>query len=70
MSHRKGLAGKSAIVYYRLEKVALFHSGENKSNRAAVNKALDDGYRTADIYKDGFKKVGCAEMGDVLAANI
>ena len=37
---------------------------------AAVNKALDDGYRTPDIYKDGFKKVGCTEMGDILAKNI
>lgn len=37
---------------------------------AAVNKALDDGYRTPDIYKDGFTKVGCTEMGDILAANI
>ncbi len=37
---------------------------------AAVNKALDDGYRTPDIYKEGFKKVGCAEMGDILATNI
>lgn len=37
---------------------------------AAVNKALDDGYRTPDIYKDGFTKVGCSEMGDILAANI
>ncbi len=37
---------------------------------AAVNRALDDGYRTADIYKDGFKKVGCCEMGDILASNI
>ena len=37
---------------------------------AAVNKALDDGYRTPDIYKDGFKKVGCCEMGDILASNI
>ena len=37
---------------------------------AAVNKALDDGYRTPDIYEDGFKKVGCTEMGDILAANI
>ena len=37
---------------------------------AAVNRALDDGYRTADIYKDGFKKVGCAEMGTLIAANI
>ena len=37
---------------------------------AAVNRALDDGYRTADIYREGTKKVGCAEMGDILAANI
>ena len=37
---------------------------------AAVNKALDDGYRTADIYKDGFNRVTCSEMGTILAANI
>lgn len=37
---------------------------------AAVNKALDTGYRTPDIYKDGFTRVGCTEMGDILAANI
>ncbi len=37
---------------------------------SAVNKALDDGYRTPDIYKDGFTKVGCSKMGDILAANI
>lgn len=36
----------------------------------AVNKALDDGYRTTDIYKDGFKKVGCEEMGTIIASNI
>ena len=37
---------------------------------AAVNKALDEGYRTADIYKDGFNRVTCSEMGTILAANI
>lgn len=37
---------------------------------AAVNKALDDGYRTPDIYKEGFVKVGCTQMGDILAKNI
>ena len=36
----------------------------------AVNKALDDGYRTADIWKDGTKKVGCKEMGAIIAANL
>ena len=37
---------------------------------AAVNRALDDGYRTADIYKDGLTKVTCSEMGSIIAANI
>ncbi len=37
---------------------------------AAVNRALDDGYRTPDIYKDGFNRVTCSEMGTILAANI
>ncbi len=36
----------------------------------AVNKALDDGYRTSDIYKDGTKKVSCSEMGTIIASNI
>ena len=37
---------------------------------AAVNKALDDGYRTGDIMQDGCKRVGCNEMGSIIAANI
>lgn len=37
---------------------------------AAVNKALDDGYRTADIYKEGTVKVGCAQMGNIIASYI
>ena len=37
---------------------------------AAVNKALDDGYRTGDIMQDGMKKVRCSEMGTIIAANI
>ena len=36
----------------------------------AVNRALDYGYRTSDIYKDGMKKVSCSEMGDIIAAYI
>jgi len=35
---------------------------------AAVNKVLDDGLRTADIYSDGMKKVGTSEMGDAVLA--
>ncbi|MBQ9086235.1 MAG: 3-isopropylmalate dehydrogenase [Clostridia bacterium] len=37
---------------------------------AAVNCVLDDGYRTADIWRDGFKKIGCAEMGAAVAARL
>lgn len=37
---------------------------------AAVNRALDEGYRTGDIYKDGFKKVSCSDMGNIIASYI
>ena len=37
---------------------------------AAVVKALDDGYRTGDIMADGCKKVGCSQMGTIIADNI
>ncbi len=33
---------------------------------AAVNAALDQGYRTADLWKEGTKKVKCSEMGELL----
>lgn len=36
----------------------------------AVEGVLEKGYRTADIYHEGTKKVGCAEMGSLLAAEI
>jgi len=34
----------------------------------AVKKALAQGYRTADIWTDGTKKIGCAAMGDAVVA--
>ena len=34
----------------------------------AVKKALADGYRTADIYTEGTKKVTCSEMGAAVLA--
>jgi 3-isopropylmalate dehydrogenase len=37
---------------------------------SAVKKVLAQGYRTADIYESGMKKVGTAEMGDAVLANI
>lgn len=35
---------------------------------AAVNAVLDAGLRTADIWQEGFTKVGCAAMGDAVVA--
>ena len=34
----------------------------------AVKKALAQGYRTADIYTEGCKKVGCNQMGNAVVA--
>ena len=45
-------------------------SAEADAIENAVNKALDDDFRTADIWKDGMKKVGCKEMGAIIAANL
>lgn len=43
---------------------------ESEAVEAAVNKALDEGYRTADIWEDGTKKVTCTEMGGLIVKNI
>ncbi|MGN0373183.1 MAG: 3-isopropylmalate dehydrogenase [Enterocloster sp.] len=37
---------------------------------AAVQSVLTEGYRTGDIMAEGCKKVGTAEMGDLIAAKI
>jgi 3-isopropylmalate dehydrogenase len=40
------------------------------SVRQAVQSALDEGYRTADLWMDGFKRAGTAEMGSCIAGHI
>lgn len=35
---------------------------------AAVRRVIDQGYRTGDIYSEGTKRVGTAEMGDAIVA--
>ncbi|MBJ2357016.1 3-isopropylmalate dehydrogenase [Sphaerochaeta sp. S2] len=42
-------------------------SEEADAIEKAVSTVLDEGYRTADIYTDGMKKVGTSEMGDLIA---
>ena len=36
----------------------------------AVEKVLEEGYRTGDIYTEGTKKVGTTEMGDLIATRL
>ena len=51
------------LLRYSLDEIATADAIE-----AAVEKVLDDGYRTPDIYTEGCKKVGTVEMGDAVAA--
>ena len=37
---------------------------------AAVTRALDNGFRTADIWSEGTCKIDCAEMGAQIALAI
>ena len=37
---------------------------------AAVQKVLEDGYRTVDIMSDGCQLVGCKEMGDAIVERL
>jgi 3-isopropylmalate dehydrogenase len=43
---------------------------EAKAINDAVDKVLDMGYRTPDIYSENMKRVGCKEMAALIAANI
>lgn len=36
----------------------------------AVSQVLDEGYRTGDIFSAGCTKVGCAQMGDLVAERV
>src|SRR5687768_2167552 len=44
--------------------------GEASRIERAVKKVLADGYRTADIYEPGKKRIGTAAMGDAVLASL
>lgn len=44
--------------------------GEADAIELAVNKTLNDGYRTADIMQKGKIRVGCSKMGDLVKDRI
>jgi 3-isopropylmalate dehydrogenase len=51
------------MLRYSLDEAAMAERIEQ-----AVEKVLDQGLRTADIYSDGMKKVSTSEMGDAVVA--
>jgi hypothetical protein len=59
------LCQKVAHLGTSYPRAALRHAIE-----AAVKKVLQDGFRTGDIMSEGCTRVGCTEMGDLLAERI
>lgn len=53
------------MLRYSLDMEAAADEIEN-----AVKRVLEKGYRTADIYEEGTKKTGCAEMGRLIAEEL
>lgn len=41
-----------------------------KAIEAAIDKTLADGWRTADIFTDGFKRVGTAQVTEIICDNL
>jgi 3-isopropylmalate dehydrogenase len=66
----KGLANPLATMLSAamMLRFSLARPADAARIEAAVRKVLKDGLRTADIYTEGCRKVGTAEMGDAVVA--
>ena len=53
-----------------LLRYSLNNSDAAKAIESAVDKTLAEGYRTPDIYKDGFKKIGTDECTKIICDNL
>lgn len=60
----------SVLTSAMMLKYSLNEDDAAKELEQAVEAVLEKGYRTADIYQEGTKKVGCEEMGALLLAEI
>jgi len=60
----------SVLTSAMMLKYSLNEDEAAKELEQAVEAVLEKGYRTADIYQEGTKKVGCEEMGSLLVAEI
>ena len=45
-------------------------NGDSAAVETAVGRVLEEGYRTADIFSAGMKKVGCRKMAELIAERI
>ncbi|MGL4186580.1 MAG: isocitrate/isopropylmalate family dehydrogenase, partial [Thiotrichaceae bacterium] len=66
----KGIANPLATI---LSVAMMLRYSLNRNDLAlrieqAVKQVLAQGYRTGDIYTDGLRKIGTAEMGDAVVA--
>ncbi|MBX3059441.1 MAG: 3-isopropylmalate dehydrogenase [Anaerolineae bacterium] len=68
----KGIANPLATILSAamLLRSSLNLDAEAEAVETAVSQVLANGYRTRDIARPGEKVVGCAEMGDLVAAEI
>jgi 3-isopropylmalate dehydrogenase len=66
----KGVANPLATILSAAMMLRFSLRQEKAAERieAAVRKVLREGYRTADIFTAGMKKVGTREMGDAVLA--
>ena len=53
-----------------LLRYSLSLGAEADAVEAAVASVLADGFRTGDIFREGMKKVGCSEMGQLIADRV
>ncbi len=60
----------SVLTSAMMLKYSLNQDEAAKELEQAVEAVLEKGYRTADIYHEGTKKVGCEEMGSLLKTEI
>ena len=66
----KSLPFGCVSLYERFVKGDVPTEEESKAIEDAINKVLDEGFRTGDIMSEGMKQVSCSEMGDLVTERI
>ena len=66
-NHRQAATIISAA---RMWEMSFGLADEAKAINNAVDKVLDQNYRTTDIMSEGMTKVGCKKMAELIAQNL